>query len=282
MNDLQKCQLEILRAFIAVCEEHHLQYYLVGGTAIGAIRHQGFIPWDDDIDVGLPRADYDKFVSLTNPFKDSRYFTQTYKTDPNYLYNFAKIRDSNTTFIEKPYAHHQINHGVWIDVYPIDGMSYENKPAKKLAKKVHRVWGNVFLMYLGSFYRKITARTWYIDIPLNIVALLFWWTNVGHYRNKMIDNFARKIPYDKAVLVGNLFGNNANREAMPKEIFEEGSHIVFEGVDVIVPKDYDRYLTLLFGDYMKLPPVEKRVGHHYHKGLSLTVDYKTFCKKNRL
>ena len=69
---------------------------------------------------------------------------------------------------------------------------------------------------------------------------------------------------------------------MPKEIFKEGSHAIFEGVDVMVPKDYDKYLTLLFGDYMKLPPIEKRVGHHHHKGLSLTVDYKTFCKKNRL
>lgn len=282
MNDLQKCQLDILKAFIEVCEKNHLQYYLVGGTAIGAIRHQGFIPWDDDIDVGLPRPDYDKFVALNKPFSNSRYFIQTFKSDPNYLYNFAKVRDSNTTFIEKPFAHHQMNHGVWIDVYPIDGMSYENKPAKKLGKKVRRFWTNVYLMYLGAFYRKITRRTWYIDIPLNIVALLFFWTNVGHYRNKRIERFAKKIPYEKAVLVGNMFGNNADREAMPKEIFQEGSHATFEGIDVLVPKDYDKYLTLLFGNYMQLPPLEKRVGHHYHKGLSLDTDYQTYCRKYRL
>ena len=282
MNDLQKCQLEILKAFIKVCEKHHLQYYLVGGTCIGAIRHHGFIPWDDDIDVGLPRPDYDKFIALKNPFDDPRYFIQTYQTDKHYVYNFAKVRDSKTTFIEKPFSHQQINHGVWIDVYPIDGMSYQDVPPQKLGKKVRHFWHNVYLMYLGIFYRKITKRTWYLDIPLNIVSALFFWTNVKHYRNKRIDRYAKKIPYEKALLVGNLFGNNADREAMPKIIYEEGSHATFEGVDVFVPKDYDRYLTLLFGDYMKLPPLDKQVGHHYHNGLSLEENYLSYCRKHRL
>lgn len=282
MNDLQKCQLDILKAFIEVCEKNHLQYYLIGGSALGAIRHQGFIPWDDDIDVAMPREDYDKFVNLNHAFSDFRYFIQTYKTDRNYIYNYAKVRDSKTTFVENVFAHQHINHGVWVDVYPLDGMSYQVQSPASLAKKVKKTWHGVYFMYCGAFWRKPSWRTLYLDLPLNFLALLFFWENIGHWHNKLIDHYAKKIPYKDAVLVGNLFGINAKREAMPKEIFLEGSHALFEGIDVIVPKDCHQYLTLLYGDYMKLPPLDKQVGHHYNKGLSLNEDYKSYCKKHRL
>lgn len=118
MNDLQKCQLNILIEFIRLCEEHNLTYYLVGGTCLGAVRHKGFIPWDDDIDVGMPRKDYDKFIQLQKEIKKP-YFIQTYKSDKNYIYNFAKIRDCTTTFIENTFVCHQFNHGVWIDVFQL-------------------------------------------------------------------------------------------------------------------------------------------------------------------
>ena len=104
----------------------------------------------------------------------------------------------------------------------------------------------------------------------------------SHYRNKLVDKKVTKLSYDDAVLVGNYFGNNAKREAMPKEIFEEGTDGVFEGIKVKLPKDYDKYLTLLFGDYMKLPPVEQQIGHHFDKGFSLTEDYLTYRKEHNL
>lgn len=281
MNDLQKCQLEILKEFIKVCDKNNLTYYLVGGTCLGAVRHQGFIPWDDDIDVAMPRKDYDKFITLQKDFNDP-YFIQTYKSDKNYIYNYAKVRDSSTTFIENYFACHQINHGVWIDVFPLDGISKEIKPAENFKKNVKYTWHQVFLMYLPSLKRRISLRTFYKDIPLNLVAYLFFFLNVNHYRNKLVDKKVTKIPYDEAVLVGNLFGTNAKKEAMPKEIFEEGTFLTFEGIKVRVPKDYDKYLTLLFHDYMKLPPKEKQIGHHFDKGLSLTEDYKTYSKKHRI
>ena len=86
MNDLQKELFEIFKSFVAVCEKHHLRYYLIGGTCLGAVRHKGFIPWDDDIDVGLPREDYEKFITLQDEFKGTPYFIQTWKSDPKYLY----------------------------------------------------------------------------------------------------------------------------------------------------------------------------------------------------
>ena len=98
MNDLQKCQLDLLKAFVAVCEKHNLRYFLVAGSCLGAVRHQGFIPWDDDIDVGMPREDYDKYIELQKEYEGTKYFIQTYKTDPHYLYNFAKVYMYNAKY----------------------------------------------------------------------------------------------------------------------------------------------------------------------------------------
>ena len=279
MNKLQECQLEILKAFIKVCKDNNLQYYLVGGTCLGAVRHKGFIPWDDDIDVGMPRKDYDKFITLQKEFKDP-YFIQTYKTDDNYVYNYAKVRDSSTTFIENFFVLNEINHGVWIDVFPIDGMSKEIMPAPTFKKKVMYTWHQAWLMFPHSLKRKVTLKNAWKSIPLNLISFLFCFLNLKHYRNRMVDKKVTKLNYDECKLVGNFFGTNPTKEAMPKEIFEEGSMGVFEGIPVSLPKDPDKYLTLLFGDYMKLPPVEQQVGHHYDKGLSLEESYITYRKKH--
>lgn len=281
MNDLQKCQLEILKEFIRVCKENNLQYFLIGGTCLGAVRHHGFIPWDDDIDVAMPRKDFDKFITLQKCFKDP-YFIQTYKTDKNYIYNYAKVRNSNTTFIENYYACHQINHGVWIDVFPIDGMSYDLVPQNYCEKKVKSTWHQVYLMYLPSLKRKLRWSTLWKDIPLNLVAYLFFFLNVGKYRNKRVDKKVTRIDYDQAKTVGIYFGTNAKKEAMPKELFLGTSIGNFEGVEVVLPKDPDKYLTLLYGDYMKVPPVDQQVGHHYDKGLSLSVGYKEYMRKHHI
>lgn len=282
MNNLQKCQLNILKEFIRVCEENSLIYFLIGGSCLGAVRHQGFIPWDDDIDVAMPRVDYDKFITLQNKVKEP-YFIQTYKTDKRYIYNYAKMRDSSTTYIENYFTYHRINHGVWIDIFPLDGMSRkDNVPIKRFSKKVRLNWFNAYLMYLPALLRKPQLKTLWKDIPLNLVAILFLFLNVGHYRNKMIDRRVTKISYNDALLVGNFFGSNPTKEAMPKEVFKEGIVMKFEGIDVKVPSDYDKYLTLLYGDYMKLPPKEKQVGHHHNSGLDLNVDYKTFVKWHKI
>ena len=171
MNDLQKKELELFKAFARVCEKHGLRYFLVGGSALGAIRHKGFIPWDDDIDVGMPRKDYDKFMELQSEFEGTPYFIQNYKTDPCYVYNYGKLRDSSTTFIEYTYKNHRINHGVWVDIFPIDGFSKEMKPREKFkGKLLRKVWFQVYLSYLPALRRKVRKETWFKDILLNIVA----------------------------------------------------------------------------------------------------------------
>ena len=135
MNDLQKVEFDILKAFLEVCERLNLKYYLVCGTALGAVKYQGFIPWDDDVDVALPREDYEIFCKKAGELLPKGFFLQTYKTDKAYPAIFAKIRNSNTTFFEKTIEKLPINHGVYIDVFPLDGYPEDKKTAKRLERK---------------------------------------------------------------------------------------------------------------------------------------------------
>lgn len=282
MNALQEKQLNILKYFIKVCEKHNLQYFLVGGSTLGAIRHKGFIPWDDDIDVGMPRKDYDKFVELQSEFEGTPYFIQTFKTDPCYIYNYGKLRDSSTTFIENTYKQHRINHGVWIDIFPIDGFSKEIKPRETFKKKINHIWWQVYLSYLPALRRKVHARTFFKDIALNIVAGLFYVFDIAHWRNKHVEKLVRKIPLEESVMAGNFFGFNMKREAMDTNIFKEFIKVPFEDIEAYVPKDYDTYLKNLYGDYMKFPPADKQVGHHYNSGLSLEQGYEDYLKEHKI
>ena len=115
----------MLQEFIDVCTVLNLKYYALGGTLLGVVRHRGFIPWDDDIDVGMPRADYEIFIAKAQMLLADGYFLQTFKTDKEFPANFAKIRNNNTTFIETSIGHLHVNHGVFIDVFPLD--YYPNK-----------------------------------------------------------------------------------------------------------------------------------------------------------
>ncbi len=282
MNELQKKQLDLFKAFAKVCEKHHLQYFLVGGSALGAIRHKGFIPWDDDIDVGMPRKDYDQFMLLQEEFEGTPYFIQNFKTDPCYVYNYGKLRDSSTTFIENLYKYHRINHGIWLDIFPIDGFSKKVKPREKFKNKILYIWLQVYCSYMGALRRKVRKQTWFKDIMLNIAAGIFYILDIAHYRNKKVERIVRKIPLEESVMAGNYFGFNMKREAMDSSIYKEFIKVPFEDTEAYVLKDYDTYLRNLYGDYMTPPPENKQEGHHYYSGLDLNMGYQEYIKQHKI
>ena len=282
MNDLQQKQLDILKAFIKVCDKYNLEYFLVYGTALGAIRHKGFIPWDDDIDVAMPRKDYDKYIELQKEYEGTPYFIQTFKSDPCYIYNYAKLRDSSTTFLENAFKNHRINQGVFIDVFPVDGMSREYGDREKIGKRNKFIWRQVYLSYLPALRRKVHKRTFFKDILLNIVAGLFYVFDIAHYRNKRVERYVRKIPLEEAKMAGILFGFSSKINCMDADIFRETIEVPFEDITVKVPKQYDKYLTNLYRDYMKFPPKEQQVGHHYNSGVSMTQGYEDYMKEHKI
>ena len=282
MNEIQAHLLKMLKAFIEVCEKHHLRYFVNGGTCLGAARHQGFIPWDDDIDVMMPRDDYDKFLTLQDEFKGTSYFIQTWRTDPRYIYCFAKLRDSATTYIENYYVNHRINHGLWLDIFPIDGMSYKAKPREKCANRVKFVWYESYLSYAPNLIRKFKKGTFFKDLFFNITGGLLFIFDIFHFRQRITELHCRRYKLDKAVLAGCYFDFDTKHAAMDASIFKDYTLLDFEDIKVRVPKDYDKYLTMLYDDWRTPPPKEKQVGWHINKGFSLTEGYKEYMKRNRI
>ena len=134
MTDLQAKELSLLRAFTDVCEKLELEYFLVCGSALGAVKYKGFIPWDDDVDVALKRADYDVFLERAQELLPDGIFLQNHRTDPAYPNIFSKLRDSNTTYIEKSVAHLPINHGIYIDVFPLDEYPTAERERRRLER----------------------------------------------------------------------------------------------------------------------------------------------------
>lgn len=140
LRQLQKTELSILKRFKQICDKHHLRYYLYGGTLLGAVRHEGFIPWDDDVDVCMPYSDYEIFLNVAKKELGEDYFLQTSESDKHFVAPFAKIRLNNSTFLDSKFAKRHINHGIWIDIFPLiytsDLIANKQKRILKICKAI--------------------------------------------------------------------------------------------------------------------------------------------------
>ena len=256
LRKLQNTQLEMLRTFNEICKRHNITYFVTWGTALGAIRHNGFIPWDDDIDVGLPREDYEKFIVVAQKYLPNYYFIQNIYTDPNYPNTFAKIRDSRTTFIEKSSQNIRMNHGVYIDVFPLDGI-----PSSSVAFNILWFKKRLLNKRIGQIFISESRNNNLVYKFISVLLKIMYPNYKAAIRKR--ESLYRKYKYQDCEYVTNHGGAWGKKENMLKSCFGKGTVGEFEGLKVILPEDYDRYLTNVYGDYMTLPPVEKRVGHHY-------------------
>ncbi len=251
---LQEVELGLLHQFDEICRKEGLRYFLLGGSALGAVRHGGFIPWDDDIDVGMPRPDYERFVRLAPSLLPPHLFLQDYRTEPDYLLSFAKLRDNRTLFKEKIFAHLDIHHGVYMDIFPLDGGPADRKEAEKLLKRMK--------LYRFSLLNRKTRYIREKSLPASMaLSLMTPFVSRGTCF-RMIDALCMKYEYGTAPSIANWHGAWGTKEVVPKELFGEGKPMPFEDMLCPVPEDYDGYLTSLYGDYRRLPPLEKQVSHH--------------------
>ena len=256
---LKEVEIGLLKAFIEVCDNNHLQYYLVEGTCLGAIRHHGFIPWDDDIDVALPRADYNIFLKIAQRELPSYYFLQTIDTDPEYIANFAKIRDCRTTFIESSVKSRKINHGVYIDIFPLD-----NAPEHHAA---------LFKMKDLLYVARISAEFDSLPSAKMKILQLFSKVLLPDLKNAVKKRDKHMQSVKNSRFFTNFCSAYGSKEIMLRENYGKGTTVIFEGLDVLVPQNYDNYLSSLYGDYMTPPPVEKRIGHHSAEIIDLDKPY---------
>ena len=249
LKEIWMIELDMLMEFEKVCKKYNLKYWAIFGTLLGAIRHNGFIPWDDDIDVCMPREDYEKFLQLSDEFKDP-YFLQTPHTDPGYYYSLAKIRNSRTTGFSDIRGCFGFNSGLWIDILPIDYINIED--SERLFKEIDEL--NAFC----SAYMKIPGK------HLNDKGKRLLRSHPYLSPMQACDDAQKKAAYlcgqktEYLSIVANTM-ISVNRHTYRAEDFEETVTIDFEGVmKMPVPKEYDDVLKVTYGDYMKFPPVEER------------------------
>lgn len=256
MTGVQKTELEILKEFISVCDKLDLRYYLVCGSALGAVKYKGFIPWDDDIDVALLRDDYTVFCRKAPEMLPEGLFLQTYQTDREFPCVYAKLRNSSTTFIENSVSNLNINHGVYIDVFPLDGYPRIESGQQELERKKRALKLKLTCAFKSNPNQSIKAKVY-----LSLLRLLGY-----HRRTQATAEKLEKLLSSFNTESSELWCNHGNwqkqLEYAPKEQYGNGTAAEFEGISVRIPENYDAYLTQKYGDWRADLPDEQKQSHH--------------------
>lgn len=259
LRKLQLTELEILQELDRVCRKYNLRYYIVGGTLIGAVRHKGFIPWDDDIDVSMPRKDFNTLCKISKEEFGSSYFLQTHKTDKKCYFHYAKLRKEGTYFGEDKFEHTELHKGIFMDIFPLDYI-----PDNKILQKVIFRGFSCLTGFICS--KEKTSEFLYKNMSLPFIVsfrllqcilpkclLLGMRTLLAKLSNGL----------SKKHMLASLSGfHGYPMEISPKDWWADGCDLEFEGIKVMAPKQYHTLLTHMFGDYMQLPDEKDRVNHN--------------------
>lgn len=259
LDDIKSTQLGILKEVSSFCEDNNITYFLGGGTLLGAIRHKGYIPWDDDIDILMPRTDYDRFLRTFNDnIGNEMIQVSANEIDRLYHHTIAKVSDYNTCLIERYTLNYPL--GVNIEIFPLDGLPHDLKDSNKLFNMVG------FLRKLHEIKRMEhrEGRNIFKSSFLIASKLVLCFINIEQLIEK-ISTYSKRCCYEESAYVGCVVAGYGKRERMSKEVFKKSIDVEFEGFIFKAPIGYDDYLTGLYGNYMQLPPKEKRVSHHSYK-----------------
>lgn len=258
LKHLQSLELMILKEFINICEENKLTYYMYAGSLLGTIRHQGFIPWDDDLDVIMFRDDFERFKQIFKSMSHEKVKLLSIETEDDYFHLLAKLMLKDTLFEEKWVSQVDFNIGINIDIFVLDDLSNNNFKRNYQLKKAFLynkllIMSKIKLDDLPFLTKLVTHAGYYI---LNLFGIKPKWIN------KRCLNFLKKYQDENAEFV---FDISATAEEYPqifnKKEFKKVEKAKFEDIEVNVPANYDEILKSLYGDYMQLPPEEDRYNH---------------------
>jgi lipopolysaccharide cholinephosphotransferase len=253
-TESKQLMIEILEAYAKFCDQHQLRYYLTYGTLLGAVRHQGFIPWDDDVDVMMPRPDYEKFLDLTKNGLGPKMKVDSFKMNPNYIYPYAKVIHEDTLVIEEFYNY---NTGVYIDIFPVDGLPTDPTERAKHYQKMAKTRKFHSLAFRHKTHWDNPIKNLRMKILIQLIHLY------GDHRVlKHIDDLAKSIDYELSDTVGIIVWGYGGREACLKEELSSSMDLPFETLTLKAPQNTDSWLSQVYGDYMTTPPLDKRSSTH--------------------
>lgn len=263
LKEIQDIELDLLLEYASVCEKEGLRYSLGGGSLLGAVRHKGFIPWDDDVDVMMPRPDYERFLDHCRSHSSGLDFRLiTYDSDKGYNGLFAKIWDPST-IIEDDVMGMDYETGVNIDIFPIDGLGNSETEALKIFRKT--AW-NRELLNAVLWKKYFRSKTHSIAVePIRLAMFIISRAVDPKKLLRKVDEENLKHPFEQSEYAGCVCGSYREKEIMKKETFENYIELEFEGKNIKAIQNYDEYLEKHYGDYMKLPPEEKQKTHHTYK-----------------
>lgn len=266
IKETQALILDVLKEFQKICDEHNLRFYLIAGSLLGAVRHQGFIPWDDDIDVGMPRKDYEIFIKNAHKWLKAPLELDCAEHNDKYLYFFAKVINSNTTIVQRNYVS-----GVYIDVFPLDGA-----PTGKFRRVLHharvKVVKELFYTCRRNPFRHGKSLGSYLDVLLQKIVSPQRAYKIYKSVLTSHDFEKSKCFTDHGAKITNMIDKSV--------IGEDKSMIRFEDFDTYGMQDNDTYLRCYFGDYMQPPPVEARKPH-YCAYRNFNLPYREYIKSGK-
>ena len=261
-DEQKKVMLDILKTFADYCDSHGWMYYLDAGTLIGAVRHKGYIPWDDDIDVNMPQKDYDRFVETTRA--NDGYIAPHIRVEypDETIYPYLKISDDRTVLVEFPHKN-PMEVGVYIDIFPKYGVKDKSLRSRLACgvsgflRDLHWFCRYSLIAWKRPSYGKLKRVVAYVVGPFMADSAMG-----ARLQDRFMHRYLRRHPLEQCGYVTTLTNGEFHKLA-PKECFDGYRMLEFEGLQFKGPKDYDTYLHCLYkGDYMQLPPEDKRVYHN--------------------
>lgn len=255
LSQVKKIELEILSVVHNFCSEHNLKYSLAYGTLLGAVRHKGFIPWDDDIDIWMPREDYKKFIKLWSNNPVEGYILQTPYNEPEFTQNFSKIRKNNTTYLQSGEEHLTYHKGIFIDIFPLDRIA-----ATSFKRKMQNLDAVFMMLYARKFIpeNETGIKKLISKIALSVIPKSMYEFLKLKFEKKIIRKSSQSAGYK-------YFGSmmSLSKLSYSSNMFEDMVTLFFEHKEFMVTPIYNEVLTKFYGDYMKLPPVDQRVWAHH-------------------